>query len=70
MMRKRKHYKAYSKEFKEEAVRLMETTERPAAELAMEIQSTKRSQQPNGVRVNLLRPQAKMSWLYERSALT
>jgi transposase len=37
MTRKRKPYKTYSKEFKEEAVRLMESSGRPAAEIAMEL---------------------------------
>jgi transposase len=37
MTRKRKPYKTYSKEFKEEAVRLMESTDRPAAEIAQEL---------------------------------
>jgi transposase len=37
MTRKRKPYKTYSKEFKQEAVRLMESTDRPAAEIAQEL---------------------------------
>jgi transposase len=37
MTRKRKPYKTYTKQFKEEAVRMMETSERPAAEIAMEL---------------------------------
>ena len=37
MTRKRKPYKTYTKEFKQEAVRLMETSGRPAAEIAMEL---------------------------------
>jgi transposase len=37
MTRKRKPYTTYSKEFKEEAVRLMESSGRPAAEIAMEL---------------------------------
>ncbi len=37
MTRKRKPYTTYSKEFKEEAVRLMESSDRPAAEIAMEL---------------------------------
>ncbi len=37
MTRKRKPYKTYSKEFKEEAVRMLESSGRPAAEIAMEL---------------------------------
>ena len=37
MTRKRKPYKTYTKEFKQEAVRLMEESGRPAAEVAMEL---------------------------------
>lgn len=37
MTRKRKPYKTYTKEFKEEAVRMMESSGRPAAEIAMEL---------------------------------
>jgi transposase len=37
MTRKRKPYKSYTKEFKQEAVRLMEASDRPAAEIAMEL---------------------------------
>ncbi len=37
MTRKRKPYKTYAKEFKEEAVRMMESSDRPAAEIAMEL---------------------------------
>jgi transposase len=37
MTRKRKPYKTYTKEFKEEAVRLMASSNRPAAETAMEL---------------------------------
>lgn len=37
MTRKRKPYKTYTKEFKEEAVRLMESSDKPAAEIAMEL---------------------------------
>jgi transposase len=37
MTTKRKPYTTYSKEFKEEAVRLMESSDRPAAEIAMEL---------------------------------
>jgi transposase len=37
MTRKRKPYKTYPKEFKEEAVRMMESSGRPAAEIAMEL---------------------------------
>jgi len=37
MTRKRKPYKTYTKEFKEEAVRMMESSDRPAAEIAMEL---------------------------------
>jgi transposase len=36
-MRHRKPYKTYTREFKQEAVRLMETTDKPAAEVAMEL---------------------------------
>jgi len=34
---KRKPYKTYSKEFKLEAIRLMEQSERPASEIAMQL---------------------------------
>ncbi|MCU7862642.1 MAG: transposase [Candidatus Thiodiazotropha sp. (ex Lucinoma borealis)] len=37
MIRKRKPYKTYTKEFKEEAVKLMESSDRAAAEIAMEL---------------------------------
>lgn len=37
MTTKRKPYTTYSKEFKKEAVRLMESSNRPAAEIAMEL---------------------------------
>lgn len=37
MPSKRKPYKTYTKEFKQEAVRLMESSDRPAAEIAMEL---------------------------------
>ncbi len=37
MTRKRKPYKTFTKEFTEEAVRLMESSDRQAAELAMEL---------------------------------
>jgi transposase len=37
MTRKRKPYKTYTKEFKEEAVRLMEASDRPASEIVMEL---------------------------------
>jgi transposase len=37
MTRKRKPYKTYTKEFKLEAVRMMEESDRPAAEIAMEL---------------------------------
>ena len=37
MNRKRKPYKTYTREFKLEAVRLMETSDRPATEIAMEL---------------------------------
>ena len=37
MTRKRKPYKTYTKEFKQEAVRLMEESGRPAAEIAQEL---------------------------------
>jgi len=37
MVSKRKPYKTYTREFKQEAVRLLEESDRPAAELAMEL---------------------------------
>lgn len=37
MQRKRKPYKTYTKEFKEEAVRLMEVSDKPASEVAREL---------------------------------
>ncbi len=37
MTRKRKPYKTYTKEFKREALRMMEATERPASEIAMKL---------------------------------
>jgi len=37
MASKRKPYKTYTREFKQEAVRLLEESGRPAAELAMEL---------------------------------
>jgi transposase len=37
MTRKRKPYKTYTKEFKEEAVRMMGASDRPAAEIATEL---------------------------------
>ena len=37
MMKQRKPYKTYTREFKQEAVRLMETSNRPATEVAMEL---------------------------------
>jgi len=37
MIKQRKPYKTYTREFKQEAVRLMETTDRPASEIAMEL---------------------------------
>jgi len=43
-MKQRKPYTTYTKEFKQEAVRLMETSDRPAAELAREL----------GIRRNML----------------
>jgi transposase len=36
-MKQGKPYKTYTREFKQEAVRLMETTNRPATEAAMEL---------------------------------
>jgi S-adenosylmethionine synthetase len=36
-MKQRKPYTTYTKEFKQEAVRLMETLDRPAAEIAREL---------------------------------
>ena len=44
MTRKRKPYNTYPKEFKLEALRLMEESERPASEIAMQL----------GIRRNLL----------------
>jgi transposase len=43
-MKQRKSYTTYTKEFKQEAVRLMETSDRPAAEIAREL----------GIRRNML----------------
>jgi transposase len=37
MVKKRKPYQTFTKEFKLEAVRLMETSQRPPAEIAMEL---------------------------------
>ena len=37
MTRKRKPYKTYTREFKVEAVRLMEESDRPPADIAMEL---------------------------------
>jgi transposase len=37
MTRKRKPYTSYTREFKREAVRLMEASDRPAAEIAREL---------------------------------
>jgi transposase len=37
MTRKRKPYKTYTKEFKLEAIRLMEASDHPASEIAMEL---------------------------------
>ena len=37
MTEKRKPYKTYTKAFKLEALRLMETTDRPASEIAMQL---------------------------------
>lgn len=36
-MKQKKPYKTYTREFKQEAVRLMESSDRPAAEIAMEL---------------------------------
>ena len=36
-MKQRKPYKTYTREFRQEAVQLMETTDRPATEVAMEL---------------------------------
>ena len=44
MTRKRKPYKTYTREFKLEAVRLMQTSDRPSSEIAAEL----------GVRLNQL----------------
>ena len=43
-MKQRKPYTTYTKEFKQEAVRLMETSNQPASEIAMEL----------GIRRNML----------------
>lgn len=37
MTRKRKPYKTYTREFKQAAIRMMEESDRPAAELAREL---------------------------------
>ena len=37
MMKQKRAYKTYTREFKQEAVRLMEATDRPASEIAMEL---------------------------------
>jgi len=37
MTKKRQPYKVYTKEFKQEAVWMMETSDRPAAEIATEL---------------------------------
>ena len=37
MTKKRKPYQTYTKEFKLEAIRLMDTSDRPASEIAMEL---------------------------------
>ncbi len=37
MTKKRKPYQTYTKEFKLEAIRMMEATDRPASEIAMEL---------------------------------
>jgi len=37
MIRKRKPYKTYTREFKIEAIRLMDESERPAAEIATQL---------------------------------
>ncbi len=37
MTKKRKSYKTYTKEFKLEALRLMETSDRPSSEIAMQL---------------------------------
>jgi len=44
MTTKRKPYKTYTKEFKQEAVRMMRESERPAAELARELGTVSRGQ--------------------------
>jgi transposase len=36
-MKQRKSYRTYTREFKQEAVRLMATTDRPATDVAMEL---------------------------------
>jgi transposase len=40
MTRKRKHYKTYIKEFKLDALRLMEQSDRPASEIRDAIKKT------------------------------
>jgi len=37
MIKKRKPYKTYTKEFKREAIHMMQATDRPASEIAMEL---------------------------------
>jgi len=37
MVKKRKPYQTFTKEFKLEAIRLMETSQRPRSEIAMEL---------------------------------
>lgn len=37
MTRKRKPYKTYTREFKQEAVRLMDESDKPASEIALEL---------------------------------
>ena len=43
MTKKRKPYTSYTREFKQEAVRLMEAPDRPAAEIARELVVSKRT---------------------------
>jgi transposase-like protein len=49
-----KPYTTYTKEFKQEAVRMMETSDRPAAEIAMEL----------GIRHRYLRVRSQLFLIY------
>jgi len=53
-MKQRKPYTTYTKEFKQEAVRLMETSDRPAAEIAIEL-GIRRNIYTNGKSSRILR---------------